>query len=61
MALQISDLFLTSLSNGLGALAVLLIILYQFLEVNAKRQAEVTTTGTGAVGEKEAEQVGFDE
>ncbi|GAA6007693.1 hypothetical protein JCM11491_003927 [Sporobolomyces phaffii] len=36
----ISDVFLTNLANTFGSLAVVLIVLYQFLEVNAKRQAQ---------------------
>lgn len=36
----ISDVFLTNLANTLGSLAVVFIVLYQFLEVNAKRQAQ---------------------
>jgi len=36
----ISDMFLTNLANTFGSLAVLLIVLYQFLEVNAKRQRD---------------------
>jgi hypothetical protein len=38
---MISDVFLTSLSNSLGALAVILIVVYQFVEVNAKRSKEL--------------------
>ncbi|SCV71113.1 BQ2448_2701 [Microbotryum intermedium] len=40
----ISDTFLTSLSNTLGIVAVLLIVVFQFVEVNAKRQNEREST-----------------
>jgi hypothetical protein len=36
----ITDMFLMSLSNSLGLLAVIFIVLFQFIEVNAKREAE---------------------
>lgn len=42
---MITDVFLTSLSNSLGALAVILIVVYQFVEVNAKRGQEVEPLG----------------
>lgn len=42
---MISDVFLTSLSNSLGALAVILIVVYQFVEVNARREAEAKAAG----------------
>lgn len=38
--MPISDIFLTNLSNSLGAAAVILIVVYQFVEINAKREAE---------------------
>ncbi|KAM0753027.1 hypothetical protein T439DRAFT_354488 [Meredithblackwellia eburnea MCA 4105] len=37
---HISDVFLTNLSNSLAAGAVFLIIVHQFIEVNAKRERE---------------------
>ena len=37
----ISDSFLTALANSLGLLAVFLIVVFQFVEVNAKREAEL--------------------
>lgn len=45
---MITDVFLTSLSNSLGALAVILIVVYQFVEVNAKRTAEAELEGDKA-------------
>lgn len=42
---SISDTLLTSLSNSFGTLAVLLIVCYQFIEVNAKREAEAVARG----------------
>lgn len=46
----ISDSFLTALANSLGLLAVMLIVVFQFVEVNAKRQVEDVrlSSGTGA-------------
>lgn len=41
----ISDMALTGLANGLGALAVLLIVVYQFVEVNDKREKEAIARG----------------
>lgn len=41
MGLKISDAFLTMFANTAGVLAVLLIIVYQFIEVNAKREKEI--------------------
>ncbi|KAL8293639.1 hypothetical protein RQP46_000340 [Phenoliferia psychrophenolica] len=37
---QISDMFLTNLSNSLGALAVLGIVVFQWVEINTKREKE---------------------
>ncbi|EMS25999.1 oligosaccaryltransferase family protein [Rhodotorula toruloides NP11] len=34
----ISDTLLTTLANGFGTLAVVGIVVYQFLEINAKRE-----------------------
>lgn len=45
---MITDVFLTSLSNSLGALAVILIVVYQFVEVNAKRGAEADAAEVAA-------------
>lgn len=36
----ISDVFLTNLANTLGAAAVLLIVVFQFVEISAKRENE---------------------
>jgi hypothetical protein len=36
----ISDVLLTNLANTFGTLAVVGIVAYQFLEINAKREAE---------------------
>ncbi|EGU12688.1 Epa4p [Rhodotorula toruloides ATCC 204091] len=36
----ISDTLLTMLANGFGTLAVVGIVVYQFLEINAKRERE---------------------
>ncbi|KAL7340430.1 hypothetical protein BJY59DRAFT_650081 [Rhodotorula toruloides] len=36
----ISDTLLTTLANGFGTLAVVGIVVYQFLEINAKRERE---------------------
>jgi hypothetical protein len=36
----ISDTLLTTLANGFGTLAVIGIIVYQFLEINVKRERE---------------------
>lgn len=33
-------MFLTNLSNSLGALAVIGIVVFQFVEINAKRERE---------------------
>ena len=37
---MITELALTLSANALGVLAVFLIVLYQFIEVNAKRAAQ---------------------
>ena len=44
----ITDLFLTNLANSLGAAAVLLIVVFQFVEISAKREREaVLANGLG--------------
>lgn len=58
--MPISDLFLTSLANGLGALAVLLIVVYQFVEVNAKRAAEAQSALRGEGGKEGVARTGGD-
>lgn len=50
----ISDIFLTNLSNTLGAAAVFLIVAYQFVEVNAKREAEFVARNGGEREEVES-------
>lgn len=50
----ISDIFLTNLSNTLGAAAVFLIVAYQFVEVNAKREAEHVARNGGEREEVES-------
>lgn len=44
----ISDLFLTNLANCLGAAAVLLIVVFQFVEISAKREQEALVNGHSA-------------
>lgn len=41
----ISDIFLSALSNSLGVLAVLLIVFFQYIEVNEKRDKEARARG----------------
>lgn len=43
----ITDTFLTNLANCLGAAAVLLIVVFQFVEISAKREQEaLVNSGT---------------
>ncbi|KAI5478485.1 oligosaccaryltransferase family protein [Pseudohyphozyma bogoriensis] len=41
----ITDRLLTAIANSAGTVAVLLIVVYQFIEINAKRQREAIARG----------------
>ena len=56
---MISDSTLYSLSIFLGSLAMLLIVLYHFLEVNAQPDTEPASTTTGGATDPKSEIAGL--
>lgn len=42
---MVSDVFLSSLSNSLGVLAVILIVVHQFVTISARRAEEARGSG----------------